>query len=102
MAVPSGAVLLIDDRPHRLEGDAIAARPKLRAEVEALRSSPGRLRAELLAGAPKDWSRGAACDDEARLRWARRVAPILGRALGKPDAVVPLAGLWACPDAWRL
>jgi hypothetical protein len=37
-----------------------------------------------------------------RRTWAQRAAPTLGRALGEADAVVALAGMWGCPDAWRL
>jgi hypothetical protein len=102
VALPSGGVVVIDGQPHRLQAKAMVAMPTLRPELDAVLAGPVRLRQELLAPPPKGWSDGPPCDNATRRAWAQRAAPILGRALGAADAVVPLAGLWACSDAWRL
>lgn len=101
VALPSGGAVVVDGQPHRLEGTSMVAMPALSSDLDAVLAAPDRLREQLLSPPPKKWNDGPPCENPDRVGWARRTAPILGRTLDAAEAVVPLAGLWACPDAWQ-
>lgn len=102
VALPSGDVVVVDGVPHRLASKALVAKPGWRAELDQLDRAAERLRGRLWSPPPEGWHDGDPCRNPVRRNWARRVAPTLGRAIGSAGAVVPLAGLWACPEVWRL
>lgn len=99
LALASGAVIVVDGLPHRIERGVAVALPELREEAAAAQRPRDLHRA--LTDVPRGWTDKPPCANPVRLDWARQMAGPLHRLLGRSDAVVALAGLWACPQEAR-